>query len=316
MLVRAMARNGLKNITIHQMEALIHLIEERSFSRAARKMFLSQPSLTKHIQNMEELLGIPLVNRESRSISLTPEGKILFDYARRFVKLREEAGEKILGAREMESGEITISASTIPATYILPWVLSGFRSLYPDIRLHVRTLDSEETIEAILNNRGDIGFIGKKPAGGRLEAEPLWKDRLVLAVPKDHRWQTAGRVKIQELLREPFIIRERGSGTREILERYFKEKKNISLSQFRIVAELGSSEAVKEAVVAGLGVSFLSVYAVGRELKTGDLTEIPLPGCRIERYFYLINRRQFGLMHHHRLFIDFVKRYQLPSPLL
>lgn len=310
-----MKSDEIKGITLQQMEALICIVEERTFSGAARKMLLSQPSLTKHIQKMEDLLEIKILNRRSGGITLTPEGKILFDYARRILKLREEAGEKILGAREMESGEISISASTIPATYILPRVLSDFRRRYPDIRVHVRTLDSEETIEAILNNRGDIGFIGKKPAGGKLEAEPLWKDRLVLAVPKDHRWQTAGCVKIQELLEEPFIIRERGSGTREILERYLKEKKNTSLFQFHIAAELGSSEAVKEAIIAGLGVSFLSGYAISRELKTGDLVEISLPGWRIERYFYLINRRQFGLMHPHRLFIDFVKGYQLPRPL-
>lgn len=306
-----MSYDVFKNITIHQMESLVQLIAEGSFSRAAKKLFLTQPALTKHIKNMEDSLGIRLVNRGNGGVSLTPEGKILYDYARRIIKLREEAKEKILRVRENESGNIYIGASTIPATYILPYILSDFKKLYPAIRANVQAADSEEATEAILNNQGEIGFIGKKPLNRKLHVEPLWEDRLILAVPGGHRWVGKGPVTLDELSREPFILRERGSATRDCIETYLKENAGISLAHFNIIGEMGSSEAVKEAIIAGLGCSILSIHAVGRELKQQVVMEVPLDGCRIERYFYLIYRRQFSLMRHHRLFLDFVRGYKL-----
>ena len=306
-----MGYDVFKNVTIQQMESLVQLIAEGSFSRAAKKLFLTQPALTKHIKNMEDSLGIRLVNRGNGGVSLTPEGKILYDYARRIIKLREEAKEKILRVRENESGNIHIGASTIPATYILPYILSDFKKTYPAIRANVQAADSEEATEAILNNQGEIGFIGKKPLNRKLHVEPLWGDRLILAVPAGHRWVGKGHVTLDELSGEPFVLRERGSATREILETYLKENAGISLTHFNIIGEMGSSEAVKEAIIAGLGCSILSIHAVGRELRQQVVVEVPLDDCRIERYFYLIYRRQFSLMRHHRLFLDFVRGYKL-----
>ncbi|MCX5835222.1 MAG: selenium metabolism-associated LysR family transcriptional regulator [Deltaproteobacteria bacterium] len=306
-----MKKDDFKGITLQQMEALIYVVEERTFSGAARKMFLTQPSLTKHIKNVEELLGVKILNRRSRDITLTPEGKILYDYAKRILRLREEATEKIQRVREDEAGNIFICASTIPATYILPRVLSDFRKAHPDIRFYLQNADSEEVIEMITGNRGEVGFIGKDPRSSRLHAEALWKDRLVLAVPAGHPLAKKGSVTLAELCREPFIIRERGSATREIFENYLRDQKKLTLASFNIISEVGSSEAVKEAVLAGLGVSVISVHAISREIDRGLITEVPIKGCRIERYFYLIYRRQFALMHHHKLFLDFVKNHRL-----
>ena len=165
-----MAFDGVHHLTIQQLEALIHLVNERSFSRAAKKMHLTQPSLTKHIRNIEEALGSKVVNRSSRSLSLTPEGKLLNDYARRIVKLRDEAREQVMRIRESETGDIRIAASTIPATYILPYAIGGFRKKFPDIRTTVRTADSSDVIEMVLGNDAEIGFIGKKPSGGKLSS--------------------------------------------------------------------------------------------------------------------------------------------------
>jgi DNA-binding transcriptional LysR family regulator len=305
-----MTQDNLRNVTLQQMEALIHLVEERSFSAAAKKMFLTQPSLTKHVKNMEEAVGARIVNRESRGVTLTPEGKILYDYARRIIVLLEDARDKIARVRENQSGDIYIGASTIPATYILPILMSAFRRDHPEIRLHVRMGDSDETIEAILNSHVEIGFIGKKPPAGRLEAQTLWKDKMVLAAPASHPWARGSHVRLAELSKEPLVVRERGSATREALENCLKENGLPGLAGMCIAAELGSSEAVKEAVLAGLGVSVLSAYAITRELRGGLLVEVPLRGCKLDRHFYLIRRRHFNAMQHHRLFLDFVARYR------
>ena len=310
-----MKNEDFKGITLQQMEALISIIEERTFSGAARKMSLTQPSLTKHIKNVEGLLGARILNRQSRGITLTPEGKILYDYAKRILKLREEAKEKIQRVRENETGNIFISASTIPATYILPRVLSDFRKARPDIRFYMQNADSDEVIEMITGNRGEVGFVGKDPRSSRLHAEALWKDRLVLAVPSNHPFVKKGSVTLSELSREPFIVRERGSATREVFEGCLRDQMKLTLASFNIISEVGSSEAVKEAVIAGLGVSVISMHAVAREIDGGLIVEVPLKGCRIERYFYVIYRRQFALMHHHKLFLDFIKNYRLEKAL-
>ncbi len=274
-----MSTRHFKSITLQQMEAVISLVEEGSFSRAAKRMFLTQPALTKNIKNAEDYLGVRLVNRSNLGTSLTPEGKILYNYAQRMVKLRDEAREKILTLRENVGGNIYISASTIPATYILPHVLSSFAKIHPDIRVYIKTADSEEAMNMVLENEAEIGCIGKKPSNKKLTAEPLWKDRLILAIPRHHRWRKKKSVILSELLKEPFVVREKGSATRELFESCLKESKSISLSQFNICSELGSSEAIKEAIIAGLGVSVISIHAVERELSQGLLLEIPLQGC-------------------------------------
>jgi DNA-binding transcriptional LysR family regulator len=304
---------GFQNMTMQQLDALIHLVEERSFSRAAKRMHLTQPSLTKHIRNVEEALGAKVVNRSSRSLALTPEGKVLYDYARRIIRLRDEARERVLRLRETESGDILIAASTIPATYILPYAISGFRKKFPEIRVTVRTADSSDVIETVLDNGAEIGFIGKKPSGGKLIAEELWKDRLVLAVPSGHPWAKRRAVRIADISEVPFVIREKGSGTREALEECLRETGAPGLPHLNIAAEMGSSEAVKEAVIAGLGISVVSVHAIRRELKSGLLMAFSIEGCPIERSFYLIYRRQFDLMTHHKIFIEFIRTYRPES---
>jgi DNA-binding transcriptional LysR family regulator len=272
-------------------------------------MLLTQPALTKNIKNAEDCIGVRLVNRSSAGISLTPEGKILYDYARRMLRLRDEAKEKVLALNKKTGGNIYLSASTIPATYILPRALSDFNKTNSDIRIHIKTADSEEAMNMVLDNEVEMGFIGKKPLNKKLTAETLWKDRLALVVSKDHAWCKKKSVTLQELLKEPFVVREKGSATRELFESYLKKSKSISFAQFNICGELGSSEAIKEAVIAGWGVSVISIHAVSRELSQGLLVEIPIQGLTLERNFYLIYRHQFDFRPFHKTFINFIKRY-------
>jgi DNA-binding transcriptional LysR family regulator len=309
-----MKPEDFRNISLQQLETLFFLVAEGSFSRAAKKMHLSQPSLTKHIANMEAIIDMTVVRREKTGVVLTPEGKIIFDLARRILKLRDDAGERISRMQENEDGYVTVAASTIPATYILPHALGRFRKAHPGIRVTVQSADSEEVLDMILNGEKELGIIGKRPSRGNLETEPLWQDRLVLAAPAGHLWTNKPFVSLSELIEEPFIVREKGSATREILERYLKEHADTDLTQFRISSEFGSSEAVKEAILAGLGVSILSIRAITRELRLRLLQEIPVMNWRIERSFYLILRRPFNILRHHRIFLDFIEQFTLDHP--
>ena len=305
-----MSIDRFKNITLQQMEAVICLVEEGSFSRAAKRMLLTQPALTKNIKNAEDCLGSKVVQRSSLGVSMTPEGKILFDYARRVVKLRDEARERILALSKDTGGNIYLSASTIPATYILPRALSDFNRTAADIHIYIKTADSEEAMNMVLDNEVEMGVIGKKPLNKKLAAETLWKDRLALVASRNHAWCKKKSVTLPELLNELLVIREKGSATRELLESCLKKSKSISLAQFNICGELGSSEAIKEAVIAGWGVSVISIHAVSRELSQGLLCEIPIQGLTMERNFYLIYRRQFDFRSFHKTFIHYIKGYK------
>ena len=305
-----MSHDTFRNITLQQLEVLIALVESGSFTKAAGKFFLSQPSLSKQIQNLEAAADTRLLNRGSKGISLTPEGQILYEYSKRIIRLREDAKERIGRLKEQESGHIYICASTIPATYILPRVLGVLKQTFPDIQIHIQTHDSEETLQIVLDGQAELGFIGKEPANKKLFSERLWKDRLILAVPVDHHLAQQGTVAVEELTSIPFVIREHGSATREIVEECLQKHVGISLSDFNTVCEMGSSEAVKEAILAGLGVSILSIFAVERELSQGLLTAVNISNCTMERYFYLIYKKQFSLMNYHRRFVELAKNFQ------
>ena len=306
-----MEEDSFKNITLQQLTALIRLVEEGSFTRAAARMGLTQPTLTKHISNLEEAVGVPVADRKSKGVSLTPEGRILYDYARRITRLRDDAQEKIANLKADDSGHIFLCASTIPATYILPRVLSLLRKSDPAIRVHIQTGDSEEAIQTILDNQAELGIIGKASSDRRLTVEPLWEDRLVLTMPADHPWAKDASIPLEKMAEAPFILREKGSGTREALETCLVRRTGCSLASFNIACEMGSSEAVKEAILAGLGVSVLSFHAIKREVAQGLLKAIPIEGCEIDRRFHLIYKKQFHLANHHRRFLAAIRNFQI-----
>lgn len=296
-----------QHITMQQLEALVHLFEERNFSRAATSMGLSQPSISKHIKNLEIFIDAGVIDRSQPGISLTAEGKILLGYARRILKLRDEAREKILHFKNPGAGHIFVGASTIPATYILPSVLSALQASHPTLMVHLRAGDSDDVLEMIMNDQVEIGFIGRRITDKKLVCEPLWKDRLLLVAHRDHPRARTSLRNLSEIDSLPFIGREKGSATRSIWEAYLRD--NAGGVALNIVSEMGSSEAVKEALIAGLGVSIISRHAVKRELEHGLLVSLPLPGPPLERDFALVYKKQFKSLSHHSLFMDFVRGF-------
>jgi DNA-binding transcriptional LysR family regulator len=306
-----MGIDQFRHITLQQLEAFVVLVEERSFSAAARRLLLSQPSLSKHIKNLEIFVNCRLINRSRDGVSLTDEGAILLGYARKILKLRDEAREKIALLKDNASGHVSIGASTIPSTYIIPSLLKGFRSLHPDIHVHILTGDSEEVVEMVLNSRVEIGFIGKPVQDARLVCQPLWDDELVLAAGAGSSLEEGRTYRIDDILKEPFIFREKGSGTRAMLEDFLRRQGLPPLSRFTAACELGSSEAVKEGVISGLGISILSIHAVKRELRSGTIKRISLDLPAIGRSFSMISRKQFAPLPHHRLFMEYAQGFSI-----
>lgn len=307
-----MRYDNFRYISLQQLEALREIVETGSFTRAAADLFVTQPSLTKQIKNLEEYIGTKVINRKHNGVTLTPEGKVLYDYAKRILRMREEAHEKILTLKDHAAGHIFASASSIPATYLLPTVISQLWKKSPGIRVHLQTMDSEDARLSILNDQAEIGFIGKEIHDRKLIIESLWKDRIVLAAASGHPWSQKKSIGLDELAGEPFITRENGSGTRETIEQHLQGLKS-SFARFNVVCEMGSSEAVKEAIIAGLGVSLISIHAIGRELKQGVLKQVTIRNCIIERNFFMIYRKQLHLMAYHKLFLAAARSSRLQS---
>lgn len=306
-----MDESGFRNITLQQLEALIDLAETGSFTRAAERLGVAQPTLTKQIHALEEAAAARVVIRRHAGITLTPEGRILHDYARRMARLREEARDKIAHLKSDESADLFLCASTIPATYVLPRLLSALKRSDPQMRVHVLAGDSEAATQMILANQAEIGIIGRALPDRKLVVEPLWPDRLVLAVPAGHPWAKLPSIAPARLVEEPLILRERGSGTRNALESCLTALAIRPWGAFQIVCEMGSSEAVKEAVLAGLGLSVLSIHAIKREVDQGLLAAVPLEGCPVDRWFHLIHRKQFQPTRHHKRLINAIKQFQI-----
>ncbi|HNY66191.1 MAG TPA: selenium metabolism-associated LysR family transcriptional regulator [Deltaproteobacteria bacterium] len=306
-----MGIDQFRHITLQQLEAFVVLVEERSFSGAAKRLLLSQPSLSKHVKNLEIFVDCRLINRSRDGISLTEEGSVLLGFARKILKLRDEARDKIASVKDTASGHVSIGTSTIPSTYIIPAMLKGLKELHRDIHVHLLSGDSEDVLEMVINSRVEIGFIGKPVQDGRVLCEPVWKDELVLVAGRESPFEEDRMYRVEDLLNAPFVLREKGSGTRAVLEDYLKKQGYPPLSRFTTACELGSSEAVKEAVISGLGISILSIHAVKRELRSGLLRRISLDVPRIERSFFLITRKQFLPLPHHRVFIDFARRFSI-----
>ena len=306
-----MGIDQFRHITLQQLEAFVVLVEERSFSGAAKRLLLSQPSLSKHVKNLEIFVDCRLINRSRDGISLTEEGSVLLGFARKILKLRDEARDKIASVKDTASGHVSIGTSTIPSTYIIPAMLKGLKELNRDIHVHLLSGDSEDVLEMVINSRVEIGFIGKPVQDGRVLCEPVWKDELVLVAGRESPFEEDRMYRVEDLLNAPFVLREKGSGTRAVLEDYLKKQGYPPLSRFTTACELGSSEAVKEAVISGLGISILSIHAVKRELRSGLLRRISLDVPRIERSFFLITRKQFLPLPHHRVFIDFARRFSI-----
>jgi len=270
-------------------------------------MNLTQPSISKHIKNLEGLIDDVIIDRGRPGIVLTNQGKILYAYARRILKLRDEAHEKIAHTRDTTFRHIFTGASTIPGSYILPRILSILRDRYPQLMVHIRSGDSHDILEMVAADQVEIGFIGQGSPDKRFCCEPVWKDTLVLVASKDH---PAARPRtITDLAELPFIGREVGSGTRSIIETRLKTAAHGS--GLRVVSEMGSSEAVKEAVLAGLGVSILSVHAIRRELEQGLLTSMSWPGFPLERDIFMVWKKQFKPLRHHELFLECMRAFTL-----
>lgn len=256
------------------LEIFCCVCEEGNFSRAADRLGLSQPTISEHIKSLETYFGTPLFNRLGRTIHPTGAGEVLYARGRAIVDLKQSVVEAMHHYLDRLEGELRIGASNIPGEYLLPRVIGRFHHSHPKIRVQVMIGDSEQIIEGVIDGRYEIGFVGSRPRQPGLDLQKFASDRLVLAIPPDA-WNGAAAMSLADLKKMPLLIREQGSGTREELEKWLHDH-GSALADFNVVAELGSTAAIKEAIKAGVGAAIVSHLSVADDVAAGTIKVVPV----------------------------------------
>lgn len=268
-----------------QLEVFCAVAEAQSFSGAARRLFLSQPTVTAHIAKLEKQLGTRLFDRTTRKVSLTPAGKLLYRHAKRLLKEHEQSFQELSEFLEGATGTLHFGASTTPGQYILPPLLARFQNRFPKIRMQMTIADSQSILDGVSEGRLEFGIIGFRPKDRWLKVIPLWEDEIVLLVHPKHPWAKKKRVFTCDLLDQPLVWREEGSGTRATVEQFLARHK-VPLHHLTIIAEVGSTEAVKHFITSGRGVGIAPLRAVACETDRHHLVIVRFHEGQILRRFY------------------------------
>ena len=296
------------DLDLRKLEIFFWVAEVKSFSQAAELLSLRQPTVSAHIQELEETCGGKLLYRIHGRISLTPLGELLAERAKTLLAFKRTTRAAVEQFHGTLTGELWVGGSNIPGEYLLPPRLGAFARKYPGVKPILRIRDSAGIIEDVLDGKVEIGFIGSKGNDPRLLFKKLWDDEMVLAVPRGHPWTRRKFVQITDLSSEKFISREHGSGTLDSF-RHLLAKGRRSLNKLLDISmELGSTEAVKEALRGGFGISILSRVSIQHELAAGSIVEVPIRGLSMRRDFYEVLHRRRPLHPIAQTFREFLNQ--------
>ncbi len=300
-------------MTLRQLDVFLAVSREKSFSRAANRIHSSQPTLSEHVMELERELGKKLFFRRGREITLTEAGRVFEHYAERVVSATEDARQALAELDGLSHGSLLIGASTTPGLYVMPAVIAAFRRRYPGVELKLRIANSQVIEERVKARELDLGIVGGHAIGPGEECLAAGlRDELILIVSPGHDWAKRRDVSAAQLAREPLLMREEGSATRTVTERALQRAGVKS----QVAMELDHTEAIKQGVMAGLGVAFVSVYAVRGELETRRLSALRLRGVRIERHFHVLHHEARRVTASARAFMELLEHDGRPSHLL
>jgi DNA-binding transcriptional LysR family regulator len=269
-------------VELKRLQAFVTVARERSFTRAALRLHVSQSAVSQQVVALERELGARLLERTRRRVDLTASGAALYEHAVRILGEAELARRSVAAAEGAIAGELAIAASLTTAAYVLPPAVAALVAAHPDVRIAMRVENTEDVVHGLFAGEADIGFVeGDVPAEG-LRLEELFADELVVIVPAAHRLAQRDELRLADLAAEPFVNREQGSGTRQIAEAALAEA-GFDPRELRVVAELSGIDAIKSAVEAGLGLAIVSALTIRKELRLGTLVARPIDGIELRR---------------------------------
>lgn len=290
---------------MRRLEIFCKVIELGSFTRAASNLSVSQPTVSEHMRVLEDSVGERLIDRFGREIRPTMAGQLFYRYAKEIVRMRDEAVAALEQFKGNLAGRLVLGASTIPGTYMLPKFVGAFKFAHPSVQITLRISDTANIVEMVRESDLEAGLVGSQVQDKRVVMEEVFSDELVLAVYPGHRWARRRKVKVSELTGEPFILREKGSGTRMVMNRMLQEQ-GVDPAGLVEVAEMGSTEAVRQGIKSRIGVSILSLQAVAEDIELGRLLRVNLEGVRFLRPLYLVQRKHRHTSPLCQAFIDYL----------
>ncbi len=264
------------------LETFVKAAELSNFTAAARTLGLTQAAVSQRIQALEQALKESLFQRQGGHVLLTEAGRCLYTFALRILALHREAIHEITGRAAPLTGELILAASSVPGEYLLPELLARFQERHPHLQVRATVTDSQKVLEQVEHGQVHLGLVGNRSDSPHLEFRPFAKDELALLVSVKHPWAGRKRITLAQLATQPLIVREVGSGSRSCLEQALAHE-GKSLHDLRVMLELGSNEAIKEALQRGLGAAVLSTRAVAKEIQSGKLHVVQIAGLTLTR---------------------------------
>ncbi|CAM3115768.1 selenium metabolism-associated LysR family transcriptional regulator [Filibacter tadaridae] len=286
-----------------RLKTFIAVAEKKSFSEAAKILYVTQPTITSQVKALEEELNTKLFERTTKKVAMTQSAHVLLNYAKEIVRLSDSAKKEILQMENTINGDLSVGCSLTIGEYILPTFLKRFIDSYPLIQMSVKIANSNAIVENLKDQLIDVGIIETLIEDPQIILEPIFEDELILIAAPDYFSTNEPKVSLNQLKETPLIVREKGSGTRAVMDNYLK-KAGLSVNDLTIVMELGSTEAIKTAVESGLGVSFISKSAIKKELKLKLLKTYSIKNISFYRYFYIAFRKDSVLKSSTELFLN------------
>ena len=290
-----------------QLEAFVAVVDYGSFSEAARKLYLTQPTISAHVRSLEEELHTKLILRTTKKTTITTRGYQLYDSAVRMLEIRNNLLENFTG---VQKHMIDLAASTIPSSYLLSEILAAFGKTHPDIYFHSIQADSAESINRVLDGTVDLALVGQNTRDETCVFLPFCQDELVIATPITNHYLGLQNksVTFEDFIKDPIIIREKGSGTKKEMD-LFLEQIGVTPSDLNVIARMNDLEGIKKSIVNGLGISILSARSAIDLQKTKQILLFPLEESAHKRTFYIVYSKNRILKPHVRQFIQFVQNF-------
>jgi DNA-binding transcriptional LysR family regulator len=294
------------------LETFSKAAESSSFTAAAKALGLTQAAVSQRIRTLEKALDRSLFDRKGGRVLLTEAGQTLYAHARRIIDLHREARREVTDHDPPVVGELVLAASSVPGEHLLPALLAVFGQKYPHVRVRAAVSDSMMVMGQVERGEVSVGLVGRKADGPNLEFRFLAADRMVLVAPPGHVLGMKKTVTVDDLAAHPLVLREAGSGLRHCFEKSL-DRAGRSLAELRVALELGSNEAIKEAVHRGVGVAIMSILAVRKELKSGTLCGVEVEDIHCDRDMFVVRDRRRVPPLPARLFLNFLDATPVPD---
>lgn len=298
-------KKGEDEMNIQSLKSFIAIAETKSMSRAAELLFVTQPALSQQIKQLETHFSVQLLERTNRGIKLTEAGKILYEHARQIVTLYQTLEKEMEGFRASITGSLTVGASSIVGGYAVPCSIFIFKEKYPESHITLKVGNRRQILEDLKNGTIDVAIVeGEKPDGNLFSSE-IGNDEMVVIAPNRKPWDERNILSLDEFLKQPLIMREEGSGTRQMIEKYLS-RLGIDKNQLNIVMELSSADSIKAAVEAGHGISIMPKLALKKELYNKTLVALKIENITFFQKIHIAYKHEKAQSNVAKAFIKFM----------